>query len=147
MKKLLVLTTLLVTVLTTACGNKKVKAEVTETCVMAEISETTYEETETEEELEEGWTVEEAKEEVSKTIEELKNIECSELEFNGKAITIALRDDIIDLCESIEYDESYYYGFDAKKYVLDFVTLFYEHGYCTLEEAILEYHSTVSDMY
>lgn len=146
MKKLLVLTTLLVTVLTTACGNKKVKAEVTETCVKAEISETTYEEIEIEEELNEGWTVEEAKEEVSKTIEEL-NSRYEELEFYGKSMTIELRDDIIDLCESIEYDESYYYGFDAEKWVLDFVTLFYEHGYCTLEEAILEYHSTVSDMY
>lgn len=146
MKKLLVLTTLLVTVLTTACGNKKVKAEVTETCVKAEISETTYEEIEIEEELNEGWTVEEAKEEVSKTIEEL-NSRYEELEFYGKSMTIELRDDIIDLCESIEYDESYYYGFDAEKWVLDFVTLFYEHGYCTLEEAILEYHSCVIDLY
>ena len=146
MKKLLVLTTLLLTVLTTACGNKKVKAEVTETCVKAEISETTYEETETEEELEEGWTVEEAKEEVNRVIEEL-NSRYEELEFYGKPMTIALRNDVIDLCESIEYDETYYYGFDAEKWLLDFVTLLYEHGYCTLEEAILEYHSCVIDLY
>ena len=142
MKKIIILTTLLVTMLT-GCGNTEAKVNETETYVETETIET-YEEVETEE-VDEGWTVDEAKEEIARTIEDLNTNWDSYYGMNGEPMSVDLRDDMIELLENIEYGEQYYYGCDYEGFMLDVAVLTYEYGYCTLEEAILEYHEFASE--
>ena len=120
MRKTLLLATLLTTVLFTGCGTKEAKADE----VNAEVVNTVvYDETveESDEVIDVIYTVEEAKSEVYGFMSDVY------AEYEDYGWSEALRDDVIELCESIVYDESFEYGFDVEQWQLDMVEILIRH--------------------
>jgi hypothetical protein len=122
MKKLVLVTLLIGLLLTlvTGCGKTHdiKKAEAKEVTVMD--TYTQNEEPVVEEETDEVeilYTVDEAKSDMYYLMSDIL------VEYEDYGWSIEMRDEILELCESVVYDETMAYGFDFNQWQIDFVNI------------------------
>lgn len=121
MKKLFILVTLLLGIMLTGCGAKEAKAMEEETVMEETVDEQNIEDEATEEETEILYSVDEAKSEMYSFMSDVL------VEYEDYGLSEELRDDVIDICESVVYDESFEYGFDFIQWQKDMISTFVDH--------------------
>lgn len=124
MRKTLLLTTLLLGVLLTGCGTKETEANEVKTVVEETvIEETIIEETVIEEVRTCKWSEE--------YFEEQLNIAIVDLEMTWEENGIPseeCKDDVVELLMSVEYDDSFEYGYDLDSLQRNYVNILVEYG-------------------